>query len=242
MPSYNSSKFISETIQSVQAQTFSDWELIIVDDCSEDQSYEIIESYTKEDDRVKSFRFQQRSGPATTRNKSIEEAKGRYIAFLDSDDLWLPDKLEEQINFMKSMKSVFSFTAYEKIDEQGIRIGNAFEIPPTLNYQQLLTGCVIGCLTAMYDQEFLGKLYMPSILKGQDYAMWLKILKKTKVAHGLNEVLAQYRIRPDSISRNKYIKLKYIWKMYREIEELSFLKSLYCITCHAYGGYKRSKA
>lgn len=228
-PCYNCSKFIEETIHSIQNQTYSNWELLISDDGSTDNSVEIIERLQLTDARIKLFKLQN-SGAAVARNHSIKMANGRYIAFLDSDDLWLPKKLEKQVAFMENGKYPLSFGGYQKIDEEGNQLANStIFVKKIISYSDMLTSNKIGCLTAMYDVEILGKIYMPLIRKRQDYALWLKILKKTPFAYGIQESLGFYRIRKSSISSSKIEMLKWNWKMFRDIEKLSYIKSSYCV-------------
>lgn len=240
-PLYNAEKFIEETIGSVLNQTYKNWEMIIVDDCSTDRSPAIVDSYAKKDSRVRLIKLEENSGAAIARNTAIQHAQGRYIAFLDSDDLWTPDKLEEQIAFMKGKDIALSFTSYIKMDEDGIEKGQV-HVPKQVSYSQLLKSNVIGCLTAIYDVKKIGKVTLPNIRKRQDHALWLKILKEhTQYAYGLNKPLARYRLREDSISSNKLQAASYQWKLYRDIERLDILKSIYYFIHYAYFGYKKSK-
>lgn len=239
-PSYNSAIFISETIRSVIEQSFCDWELIIVDDFSIDNSVQIIQSFVRLDSRIKLICLQENSGAAITRNTAIDVAQGRYIAFLDSDDVWKKDKLERQLSFMRENDVGFSYAAYEKIDENGNVVGYV-GVPKKVTYSDLLKVCSVGCLTAMYDTDKLGKVYMPLIRKRQDLGLWLRILKKVPCAYGINEPLAQYRVRGDSISANKLDAAKYTWRLYRQFENLSFPKALYYFSFYAINGVLRTK-
>lgn len=237
-PSFNSANYIVATIQSVLAQTYQNWEMIIVDDCSIDNSCDIIEKYMEEDSRIKLLRLSENSGAAVARNTGIETATGRFIAFLDSDDKWHPKKLEKQIKFMLDNQYYFTYTEYHKVNENGAFINNT-KIPKFINYNKLLKTNYIGCLTAMYDSENLGKVYFPLIRKRQDYALWLKILKKIPYAHGLQEDLASYTVRSDSISANKFNVAKYTWTVYREVEKLSLIHAIYCFINYAILGILR---
>lgn len=239
-PSYNSAGFILNTIRSVIDQTVSNWELIIVDDCSTDNSIEVIEGFVDKDPRIKLIQLTENSGAAVARNKGIEAAKGRYIAFLDSDDVWSPDKLEKQLAFMQANDYPFTFAAYDKVDEAGKVFGHV-GVPDKVTYSDLLKSCSIGCLTAMYDTEFFGKVYMPLIRKRQDLGLWLKLLKKTKYAYGLNETLGFYKVRKDSISANKKSAALYQWRIYRDIEHLSLIKSFYYFAHYAIRGLLKTK-
>lgn len=239
-PSYNSEKFISKTINSVLLQTYTNWELIIVDDVSPDNANNIIEEYVKKDNRIKLIKLENNSGAALARNKAIEEAKGRFIAFLDADDCWKKDKLEKQINFMIKNDYAFTYTAYEKVDENGIFLGN-MGVPQKVSYSSLLKTCVIGCLTSVYDTQKLGKVYMPLIRKRQDFGLWLKILKKVDFAYGIKENLAVYTVRTDSISANKRSAAQFTWKLYREVEKLNIFKASYYFCNYAVRGVLRTK-
>lgn len=239
-PLFNSAKFINETINSVISQTFTEWEMILVDDCSLDNSVAIAERFAALDSRIRVLRLAKNSGAAVARNTAIEAAQGRYIAFLDSDDLWLPHKLEVQLEFMERNQFAFSYSAYHKIGEDGQDLGMMF-VPEKVNYQQLLKCPVIGCLTAIYDSDKLGKVYMPLIRKRQDFGLWLRLLKITESAHGIQQPLAQYRVRSNSISSNKTNAATYTWRLYRDIEKLSLIKSIYYFTNYAVRSIIRHK-
>lgn len=239
-PMYNSSDFISSTIQSAISQTFCSWEMILVDDCSSDNSIELVNNFSAHDSRVRVISMAENSGAAVARNTAIEAARGRYIAFLDSDDVWLPRKLETQLAFMKKRNIAFSYAAYEKINEFGQPLG-MMGVPGRINYSQILKCCVIGCLTAMYDTEKVGKVYMPLIRKRQDFGLWLRILRQVDYAYGIQEPLAVYRVRNGSISSNKAVAASYTWKLYREVEKLGVLKSGYYFSHYAVRGLLRQR-
>lgn len=239
-PSYNAEKYLSKTIDSVLQQTFQDWEMIIVDDQSPDNANRLIEQYCARDDRIKLIKLKKNSGAAVARNAAIEAAEGRYIAFLDSDDQWLPSKLRAQIHFMQEGSIALSYTAYEKLNEKGEIIGRV-GVPEKVSYSDMLKTNYVGCLTAIYDTGQLGKVYMPLIRKRQDLGLWLKILKRTPYAYGLNEVLAQYQLRDDSVSANKKVAAQYTWRLYREVEQLSLVKTVYYFSHYAFNGILRSK-
>lgn len=225
-PVYNSEEFLRETIDSVIAQTYQNWEHILVDDCSTDKSASIIKEYANKDSRIRYFKLTENSGAGLARNKAIEIAKGRYIAFLDSDDLWLSEKLEIQLQFMQSKNVVFSFSSYLQIDEHGEEVRKKVLANAHITYNRALKYNPVGCLTAIYDSKILGKCFMPLIRKRQDFALWLKILKRVD-GYGIMTPLAYYRLRRDSISSNKLNLIKYQWELYRHIEKLSFGKSVY---------------
>lgn len=240
-PIYNSQDFLEETIQSIINQTYSDWELLIIDDCSSDNSYEKAKKFAAKDPRIHVNKLGKNSGGAVSRNKGIELATGRYIAFLDSDDLWEPEKLKKQLKFMQEGNYDFSYTSFKKVDESGNLLGTQ-SIPEKVTYNDVLKETPIGCLTAMYDTKNLGKVYMPIIRKRQDLALWLKILKMVPLAYGLNQPLATYRIRNNSVSSNKKMAALYTWKVYREIENLSLIKSIYVFCHYALRGFLKYKA
>jgi len=238
-PCYNSQYFITNTVESVIQQTYENWELLIIDDGSKDDSKNIIAHYSNKDPRIKLISLEKNQGPAHARNIGIEMARGRFIAFLDSDDLWNRNKLETQINFMLKNNIPFSFTSYQKIKNDGNPVGKTVIAPKILNYTDLLKSCPIGCLTVVYDQSKIGKHYMPDFLKAQDYALWLKILKTGINAIGIEENLAFYRIRKSSISRNKLFKAYFQWKIYRKQEKISLTKSLYLMFFYTFYGFKK---
>lgn len=228
-PTYNCGKFIGETIESVLKQSYENWEMVIVDDCSKDNTKEVVEKYTKKDKRIKYHLLEVNSGAAVARTKAMELAQGKYMAFLDSDDLWSADKLERQLNFMKKNNYNITCTQYEQIDEQGNFINKTIPVKVKTDYNGILLTCPVGNSTVMYNVEKLGKFEVPNIRKRNDDALWLKMLKKEKYIYGMNDTLMQYRIRSNSISSNKISLIKYHWKLYREIEELSIIRSVFHI-------------
>lgn len=224
-PSYNSSQYIAETIQSVLSQTYQNWELLITDDCSTDNSVEIIKSFCRKDQRIKLFCLKQNSGAGIARNNSIHEAKGRFIAFCDSDDKWLPDKLQKQVEFMLQHGYAFSFLSYYQCNESGEHLRSII-CKPKISYRDLLAGNCVGCLTAMYDcGKIGGKIYMPVIRKRQDWGLWLLIIQKCKYGYGLQETLAEYRVRKGSISAKKLDLVRHNIRVYTDILGYSRLKS-----------------
>lgn len=239
-PSYNSSKFAAQTIESVLAQTYPHWEMIIVDDVSPDNSNTIIEEYVRKDSRIKLIKLERNSGPAVARNRGIEEATGRYIAFLDADDLWLPEKLEKQLVFLDQHNLAFTYSSYHLIDEEGAALGT-FITKKSISYSGMLKTCSVGCLSAIYDTQKLGKVFMPNILKRQDYGLWLKILKEIQTTKGILEPLAIYRILKNSVSSNKFKAAQYQWKIYREVENLKLIKSSYYFIQYAINGILKYK-
>lgn len=224
MPSYNSQTFIEKSIDSIIQQTYQNWELLITDDFSEDNTFEIIKKYELADERIKVFRLKSNSGAGVARNNSIKHANGRFIAFCDSDDMWNYKKLESQIDFMLRNNIYFSYSDYILIDENDKKIGER-NLPKAVNYNDMLHNNYIGCLTAVYDVEKLGKIYMKDLKNRQDWLLWLDILKKTNYAYNVCEKSAFYRERSDSISANKFKMMRYNWKIYRQYEGFSFFKS-----------------
>jgi teichuronic acid biosynthesis glycosyltransferase TuaG len=239
MPAFNSAVFIEQAIRSVQAQTLTDWELLVADDGSTDETAAIVRRMNDNDPRVKLISLGERRGPAGARNAAIEAAGGRYIAFLDSDDMWKPHKLERQIAFMRARDIALSFSAYDRIGEAGEPRGQV-HARRKVNYRQLLGYCVIGCLTAVYDTKKLGKQYMPDIPKRQDYALWLKILKQVDYAWPVPESLAIYRVRRGSVSSNKLIAARYNWRLYHDVEKLGLVRSAYYFAQYAVRGAWRT--
>lgn len=228
-PSYNSKDFIGETIESVLNQTYKNWEMIIVDDCSTDSTQKYLKDFEEKDTRIKVIYLENNVGAGVARNFAIEKANGRYIAFLDSDDLWNDKKLEKQLKFTEENGYKFTFTKFQKISEDGKDYKMIVKAPKKLTYNKNLYYNHIQTSTVMYNQEVLGKIYMPEIRKRQDYGLWQKILEKIN-GYGLNENLMLYRLRKNSISANKIELFKWQWKFYREILKLSRIRSSYYFT------------
>jgi len=226
-PCYNAGRSISDTIESVLAQTYTDWEMLIIDDCSNDSSSDIIRQYAARDSRIKYICTDQPSGsPTLPRNIGIENARGEYIAFLDSDDLWLPTKLEHQLALFQEEKVAIAYTNYEKIDVRGQRRGRRVIAPPTVTYRQLLKGNVMGCLTVMYEVGKVGDVRFKKI-GHEDYALWLSILKKGYIARNTNTVEALYRVSRNSLSSNKLTVLKWQWNIYVNEEHTGLIPALW---------------
>lgn len=226
MPSFNTGKYITETIESVLAQSYKNWELIIVDDCSSDNTDEVVRTYLS-DDRIHYLKNEKNSGAAFSRNTALREAKGKWIAFLDSDDLWMPEKLEKQLSFMKTNGYFFSYTDYEEIDVNGKQTGVRVTGPRKVTKTGMYNYCWPGCLTVMYDADKIGLIQIENIKKNNDYAMWLKVCHKAD-CYLLDECLAQYRKgRVGSVSTHS-IKTMIGWhyKLFREAEKQSVLQSV----------------
>ena len=241
MPIYNSDRFLDLSIASVINQTYKNWELILIDDCSIDQSVVKAKLYCKNDSRIKLVRLDKNSGAAIARNKGIRLAKGKYIAFLDSDDIWFPNKLEKQIAYMQNSNILFCYTAYKKIDEHCNDI-ITFGVPLAINYYDLLKTCSIGCLTVIYNAEKLGKIYMPLGTRREDYALWLKIMRENNIsAFGLNIVLACYRVYSGQSSTKKLEMAKENWILLRKQEKLTPYSALYYFLHYSIRGLLRDK-
>ena len=228
-PTYNCGEFIARTLDSVQAQTYQNWEMIIVDDCSKDNTKEIVEEYMKNDPRIQYHLLETNSGAAVARTRAMQLAKGSYMAFLDSDDIWTADKLTRQIQWMEDNGYAFSCTAYEQIDENDNSLNRIIKTITKTDYNRLLLDCPVGNSSVVYDVEKMGKFEVPNIRKRNDDALWLQMLKKEKYIWGMPDVMMRYRIRQNSISSNKLKVIKYHWILYREIEHLSVIRSAFHI-------------
>lgn len=243
MPNYNCEKFLDETINSVLNQTYPDWELLIVDDCSTDNSVEKIKSFCNKDNRVKLFVNEKNSGAAASRNLALREASGKWIAFLDSDDLWLPEKLEKQLIFMVNNGYWFSFTKYRQINEESERLGQVVVGPQKITRRNLkYCCCYLGCLTVMYNAEQVGMIQIDeSIRKRNDDAMWLKV-RKYADAYYLDELLAEYRVRKGSIShQGRFNLIKYHYKLYRVGEKMNPISAFFSMCINILKVFKKKR-
>ncbi|HUH51703.1 MAG TPA: glycosyltransferase family 2 protein [Flavobacterium sp.] len=236
-PTYNSEKFIRETIKSVQNQSYSNWQMIIVDDCSTDTTVGIIEEIQKIDSRICLIKSQKNAGPAISRNKGIERVTGKYMTFLDADDIWFADFIQNSIDTIQKQGVHFVFSSYRRADEELNFVYTDFIVPQKVTYTDILKSNSISCLTAFIDIETLGKKFMPEVYKRQDMGLWLKYLKEIPYAYGIQEPMAVYRIRENSLSRNKSNLIKYQWQFYRKVEELSVIESAYYMTHWAIRGF-----
>ncbi len=240
-PCFNASRTLERTVESIQKQTYSDWELLLIDDCSSDDTCVKAEKYAKDDPRIVLIRQEKNGGAAKARNTGIDKARGRYLAFLDADDSWHPEKLERQLKFMREKNLPLSFTSYTRVDENG-KLINQVGVPATVTYRQLLKTNVIGCSTAIYDTRVLGKVRMPDMRKRQDFGLWLRILKLTPMGYGMNgEPLTVYRVMSESLSSNKGKTSTFNWHLYRKEEGLSFVVAGYYFANYALRGVLRSK-
>lgn len=228
IPVHNAEKFIEETIKSVIAQTYPDWELILVDDNSTDSSNKIASEYAGTDGRIQVITLEENVGAANARNAGTKAAKGEYLAFLDADDLWIADKLKRELAFMKEKNAAFVFSGYEFADEHAVGTGNVVNVPETLVYKEALRNTTIFTSTVLFDRSKIEDrlLLMPDV-KSEDTATWWQILKSGITAYGLNENLVLYRRSANTLSSNKIEAIKRIWHLYRKVEGLSFFASCY---------------
>ncbi len=234
-PAWRASRFVGETIRSVQAQEHAHWEMLVVDDCSPDDTAAVVDSFAERDPRVRLIRQPRNGGPAAARNAALEAAAGRYLAFLDSDDLWLPGKLSTQLAFMRNERVALSYTEFRRISEDGVRTGDRVQVPQALTYRQLLCDTSIATSTVMIDRTLAGEFRMKKTYY-DDFAAWLEILRRGHVARGLREDLMRYRVVGKSVSRNKLRSAAMVWRAYREIEHLGFLDSSWCFLNYAIRG------
>ena len=241
-PAHNSERFLPETIRSVLAQTFSQWEMIIIDDVSTDSTPEIVRRFAKEDPRVRNVRLDTKSGAGGARNAGMDAARGRFLAFLDSDDLWLPRKLEVQVEFMRKTKAPFTYAGYRMIDENGRVMGRPIHAPVAMGYRDLLKNTAIGCLTVMLDREVCAGERMPALTRHEDLVLWYALLKRGIVARGIPEDLARYRIVRGSRSRDKLSTAAHMWKVYRDVEKLSLPDALWCFAHYSWRAYWKNRA
>lgn len=233
---YNSEKFISETIDSVLNQTYPNWEWIIVDDCSTDSSIKIIENY--KDDRIKLLKLKKNMGTAIARNYGINQAKGRYISFIDSDDLWLPTALEERIKYLQENNESAVYTSYKRVNEKLEPCLKDFSAEDNVNFNRLLLNCPVFISTLIYDTNKIGKIIFPDVCRREDYAMILNLSKKT-IIRAINKPLVIYRIRYNSYSRNKWLMFKLQFFVYYNFLQLSLYKSIYYTVQWAFNGLKK---
>jgi teichuronic acid biosynthesis glycosyltransferase TuaG len=239
-PSYNSRRFIKETIDSVLAQTYENWEMIIVDDKSQDDSVEYIKNLIKDDHRIQLIELNENVGAAMARNKALELADGRYIAFLDSDDVWMSNKLKIQMNFMQKNHYPISFTSYKIIDEYSNDNNHTINVVKSLNLQQYLKNTIIGFSTSMIDRSLMSEeIKFLDIRIRQDTNLWVTLLKKGYKAYGIDELLVKYRVHSNSISANKLKAAKGVWNLYFNIHKFGLIKSIYYFSFYAFNAVKK---
>ena len=235
-PTWNSENYIKETIASVQAQTYKNWEMVIVDDCSTDSTVAIIREIAEKEPRIRLYRQSENMGAAKARTRAMQESNGRFIAYLDADDIWKPEKLQRQVDFMLKNGCGFSCTSYEVIDDSGNKLNKEVHMLKKVNYIGFLTHNLLQTVGIMVDTDIVDKEYlvMPDIRRRQDAATWLQILKAGYDCYGLDIILAEYRRAQASLSSNKFKAVKGMWSLYRDIEHLSLPFSCYCFVRYAF--------
>ena len=232
-PAYNAAAVLADTVECVLQQTYQNWEMIIVDDCSPDDTYKVACGLAEQDERIRVIRHEQNQGVAAARNTALRAATGEYIAFLDSDDLWLPNKLELQLAFMKEKDCVLSYTAYQSFDAETGEKGKVITAPEKMQYKDIFKNTAIACLTVMVDKQKSGPFEMPPLSHAEDQCTWQAILGRENTAYGMNESLSLYRVSGNSLSGNKMKAIKKQWHMYRKYHKLSLIKSAWYFSCYA---------
>ncbi len=239
MPCYNMEKFISDSIMSVRNQTYSSWELLIVDDASTDATADIVKKQCEQDNRIHFTVKPEHSGIADTRNQCLKQAQGQYLAFLDADDIWHPEKLETQLGFMVEKKVGFTYSTYDCIDEMGQPLDKSVMTAGNLNYEAYLRNTIIGCSTVMVNKAVVGEVVVPAFRTSEDTATWLSILKKGFLAYAIDKPLTSYRIRQHSASSNKLKASSDLWRVYQKQEKLPLFKALGCFFSYAFHAIKK---
>lgn len=231
-PAYNAAQFIGQTIESIQIQSYKNWELLVIDDGSKDNTIQVVQDYAQTDQRIKLLKQETNSGPAKARDMGLKKAQGTYVAFLDSDDLWLPHKLKTQISFMQQHDSAFSCTQYRRITQDGKSTGRLVGVPKVLNYSQLIKHNTVATLTAVINREKVGHLEM--VNEGyDDFILWLSVLKRGFVVHGIQEDLARYRMVGGSVSNSRVRAAKWVWNIYRNVEKIPLPKAVWIFANYA---------
>jgi len=239
MPAYNAEKYIAEAIESVVAQSYENWELIVIDDCSADNTAEIARSFAEKDGRIRLIKNNKNIGAAETRNKGLDLAKGEYIALLDSDDVWLPEKTEKQLELAEQTEADIVYCSYAMIDENGAKIHKEYVVPESTDFDSMLEANVIGCSTAMVRAAVLKEHPFSETYYHEDYVLWMELLRDGCAAKGLPQVLAHYRILKNSRSNNKLNSAVQRWIIYRDCFEMTMLESLRCFSAYAVNGLKK---
>lgn len=238
VPAYKAEALIEATIASVLAQTYGRWELLVADDCSPDATRAVVSGWAARDPRIRLLALERNGGPAAARNAAIAAAQGRWLAFLDSDDLWLPGKLERSLAHARANAAALVFTGFRRISQDGARTGGYIAVPPTLSYSQLLGNTAIATSTVLLDRALCGEVRMKKVYY-DDFACWLEILKRGHLAHGLDEDLMRYRVVPRSVSRNKRRSAQEVWRAYREVEHLSLPASAWHFARYALNAVRK---
>ena len=241
MPAYNVKDYLDESVRSVIDQTFQAWELVVVDDASSDETPHILQKFAGEDHRIVVDRLAQNSGVGHCRNRGLELAKGRFVAFLDSDDRWHPEKLSRQLTFMDQKRAEFSFTGYEVISATGAWLSLAPAVPQEMSYEELLGNSLIGCSTVILDRQKVGDVRFPPMRTRQDFALWCTLLRDGRKALGLADVLTQYRLSPSGISKNKLKGARQHWRVYREHLGLGLFKASRCFLSYAWNASRKHR-
>ena len=239
MPAYNTAPFIEETIRSIQGQTHTRWELIVVDDGSSDDTGSVVQALAETDARIRLISLPRNVGPGPARNVGMASASGRYLAFQDSEDLWVAGKLEQQLRFLRERDAAFVFSGYSMIDDAGRPIGRPVTVPERVDYRTLLHNTIIAMITVLVDRERVGPLQLPDLPQHEDLVMWFRVLKRGVVAHGIPDPLARYRILGNSASRNKWRSARRMWNVYRRIERLSLSDSAWCYAHYAWNAWRK---
>jgi teichuronic acid biosynthesis glycosyltransferase TuaG len=240
-PAYNAARFVSEAIESVRRQTYREWEMLVIDDCSGDETRDVVRSFVRTDGRVKLIEQPSNGGPASARQAGLSAASGRYIAFLDSDDFWLPPKLGRQLAFMQEREAAISFTQFRRISVDGCRVGKLIGVPDRLGYRQLLRNTAMATSTVVLDREKTGPFSMKATYY-DDFVLWLEILRRGFVAHGLQEDLMRYRVASGSWSRNKLRSALWVWRTYQQVEKLSVPYSAWCFAGYLWNAVSKYRS
>ena len=241
VPVYNAQRFLTDAIRSVQEQTYSNWELILIDDCSTDKSVKLINQHIKHDQRISLIEMNENSGAALARNAGIKSAVGCYLAFLDADDIWVKMKLELQVDFMQTNNHIFTFTGYNFADEKCLPTGKQVHVPSRITYKQALRNHIISTPGVVIDLQKIDKdlIMMPNIRSGQDAATWWRILRHIEAAYGINKPLFYYRRTDNSLSANKFKAMKRTWYLFRKVEKINPFKSSYCFVWYGLNAVKK---
>lgn len=239
MPIYNAEKYLADTLNSIFEQSYKSIEVVLVDDCSKDNSAKIISDFQKLHPEIVYFLQEKNMGAGAARNKALELAKGQYVAFLDSDDIWLPNKTCRQLGLMKSQNSSFSYTAIEMMDEKGVMIKGKRNIKETCDYKYLLHNTIIATSSVVIDRTVFGDFRMPLRRGGQDYATWLMLLRSGEVAYGINEALVRYRVASGSLSSNKFKSIKQVWEIQTQDEKINKVSALFHVLCFSFNAFKK---
>ena len=241
VPAYSAAAYIERTIESVRAQSYPHWEMLVADDCSPDATRALVRHWAARDERIRLIELERNGGPAAARNAALQRAQGRWIAFLDSDDLWLPQKLERSLAHARERRAALVFTGYRRISHDGSRTGAYIGVPATLTYRQLLGNTAIATSTVLIDRAVAGDVRMERVYY-DDFACWLSILKRGHVAHGLDEDLMRYRVLAQSVSRNKGRSAREVWKTYRAVERLGILPAAWHFSRYAINAMRKYRA